>query len=126
MTFGREAQGWLEANLGTKFGELEIRQMEGATSSDIFFIQRRNPDTQQFVLRVPTNKDWVAQEPDLMEHEAAAMSQALAAGLPVPRPIAVGDSSVGFGVPVLLMSHLQGNRTSGIHRLHLHRTFAPG
>lgn len=108
MTFGREAQDWLKTNLGVKFDELEIRQMQGATSSDIFFIQRRNPDAQQFVLRVPTNTDWVAEEPDLMEHEAAAMSQALAAGLPVPRPIAVGDSSVGFGVPVLLMSYLQG------------------
>lgn len=108
MTFGSEARGWLEANLGAKFDELEITPIEGATSSNIFFIQRRNPVAQQFVLRVPTNMGWVAEEPDLVGHEAAAMVEAHVAGLPVPRPIAQGDSSVGFGVPVLLMSHLQG------------------
>ena len=109
MTFGYEARCWLETNIGAKFDELQIRQVDGATSSNIFFIQRRNLNAQQFVLRVPTNKDWVAEEPDLVEHEAAAMAQALAAGLPVPRPIALGDESAGFGVPVLLMSHLKGN-----------------
>ena len=61
------------------------------------------------MLRVLDNREWLAAEPDLASHEAAALDEAQRAGLPAPRLVAYADDDVGFGAPVVLMSFLDGS-----------------
>ena len=60
------------------------------------------------MLRVLDNREWLAAEPDLASHEAAALDEAQRAGLPAPRLVAYADDDVGFGAPVVLMSFIAG------------------
>ena len=60
------------------------------------------------MLRVLDNREWLAIEPDLASHEAAALDEAQRAGLPAPRLVAHADDDVGFGAPVVLMSFIAG------------------
>ncbi len=60
------------------------------------------------MLRVLDNREWLAAEPDLASHEAAALDEAQRAGLPAPRLVAYADDDVGFGAPVVLMSFIEG------------------
>ena len=83
--------------------------MKGATSSSVYLITcHRAHETQRFVLRVLDNQPWLANEPDLVEHEAATLREARAAGLPAPELVASALEDVGFGAPALLMTHLEG------------------
>lgn len=81
--------------------------MKGSTSSAVFLVQDSS-SLKRFVLRVPTQREWLAEEPDLAAHEAAALDEACKAGLPAPELVAYASDDVGFGVPVVLMSWLEG------------------
>jgi len=52
--------------------------------------------------------EWLADEPDLAAHEAAALVEAQRAGLLAPRLMAYASDDVGFGAPVVLMSFIEG------------------
>jgi aminoglycoside phosphotransferase (APT) family kinase protein len=58
-------------------------------------------------LRLFTNGDWLDREPDLAEHEAAALTHAARARVPVPTLIAHAGAAE-TGVPALLMTRLPG------------------
>jgi aminoglycoside phosphotransferase (APT) family kinase protein len=68
----------------------------------------RGANLQRFVLRVLDNPGWLAEEPDLAAHEAAALEEADKAGLPAPKLVAYSAHDVGFGAPVVLMSFIEG------------------
>lgn len=109
ITFNDEAHAWLSRATGIPVDCLDSVQLPGSTSSAIFLIQdTRAPDARRCVLRVPTNMEWLAYEPDLAAHEAAALEVAQQAGLPAPKLIEYSSQDVGFGVPVVLMSCLPG------------------
>jgi len=83
--------------------------MGGSTSSSLYLIEVARGDIpRRFVLRVLDNWEWLAAEPDLASHEAAALDEAQRAGLPAPRLVAYADDDVGFGAPVVLMSFVAG------------------
>jgi aminoglycoside phosphotransferase (APT) family kinase protein len=109
MTFGIEAREWLARAIGATPQSLNIARMKGSTSSSVFLVQRTDGNPQQFVLRVLDNREWLADEPDLAAHEAAALEEARKARLRAPRLIAYTADEVGFGAPVVLMSFIAGH-----------------
>jgi aminoglycoside phosphotransferase (APT) family kinase protein len=121
MTFGKEALDWLARALGipscstgTTSRHLDIVPMKGSTSSSLFLVQcscgsNSSAPAERFALRVLDNHVWLAQEPDLAAHEAAVLEETNKAGLPAPKLIAYSSQDVGFGVPVVLMSFIEGH-----------------
>jgi Ser/Thr protein kinase RdoA (MazF antagonist) len=109
--FGDKARAWLTQSTGYSSNNLEVTRLKGSTSSAVFLIKIL-PSQQRFVLRVLNNARWLREEPDLAQHEAAALQEAQNAGLRAPQLIvyAADDASndAGFGAPVVLMSYIQG------------------
>ena len=109
MIFGADAYEWLVKSIGPSTRNFDIVQMKGSTSSSVFLIQCSDgSNPQRLVLRVIDNQDWVAEEPDVADHEAAALEEARRANLRAPRLVAYSSEDVGFGAPVVLMSFLEG------------------
>lgn len=103
--WSRDALTWLARALDADPGELHLTRLPGATSSSVF---RVDVAAASFVLRVLDNAKWLVLEPDLAEHEAAALAEARRAGLLAPAPLAHSTSDVGFGAPVVIMTFLSG------------------
>jgi aminoglycoside phosphotransferase (APT) family kinase protein len=107
MIFDTTAQEWLAQAIGTTAYHWQAVPLKGSTSSSVYLIQQAN-QPQRFVLRVLDNPDWLVEEPDLAEHEAAALREAQKTGLQVPGLVAYTTDEVGFGAPVVLMTFLEG------------------
>ena len=109
MILHAEALDWLGRAVGAVGSSLAIEPIGGSTSSSLFRVERTGaPAAERYVLRVLDNREWLADEPDLASHEAAALDEAQRAGLPAPRLVAYADDDVGFGAPVVLMSFIAG------------------
>jgi aminoglycoside phosphotransferase (APT) family kinase protein len=109
MNFSEEARKWLSQSTGILNFELDITRMNGANSSLIFLVQSAvSSASEKFVLRVLDNKGWLAEEPDLIVHEATALKEAAKAGLRAPKLINCSSQDIGFGGPALLMSYMEG------------------
>jgi aminoglycoside phosphotransferase (APT) family kinase protein len=106
MNLTPTARAWLAAALNAAPDEVLIAPMAGATSSSVYAV--RATSGVDAVLRLFDNVAWLADEPDLVSHEAAALGEAGRAGCPAPRLIAWSSDDVGFGAPALLMSRLSG------------------
>lgn len=110
--FSPQALDWLAQATHAAPDCLNITPLRGASSSSIYLIETIHLETpEQFVLRVVDNPEWLAEEPDLIEHEAAALREVQQAGFRAPHLIAHASHEVGFGVPVLLMTCLPGQMT---------------
>ena len=110
MTFGKDAHDWLGRSIGTTTRDFDIVPLKGATSSSVFLIQcARGSNPERFVLRVLDNTAWLAAEPALAAHEAAALEEAQQAGLRAPKLVAYSSNDVGFGAPVVLMTFIAGH-----------------
>ncbi len=109
MTFSPEARGWLARAIDANQATLVIQRMKGSTSSSVYLVQpNSDPQSQCYVLRVLDNAEWLADEPDLAEHEAAVLEKVQASGLRGPRCVAYSSNEVGFGAPVVLMTFVEG------------------
>ena len=64
--------------------------------------------TTQLVLRQYTNGSRLANEPDVVEHEAAALIAAFDEDLPCPRLIAFDSDAVRCDIPSILMTRMPG------------------
>lgn len=109
MIFSTEARAWLAQSIGATPRSLDIVRLKGSTSSSVFLVQywpRTTP--QRFVLRVLDNQEWLATEPEAAAHEAAALTQAQKVGLRAPRLVAYASADSGFGVPLVLMTFIEG------------------
>jgi aminoglycoside phosphotransferase (APT) family kinase protein len=100
------AENWLRRAIGGEDRPFEIARMKGSSSSSIYLVNRGAGH--RFVLRVLDNSEWLAAEPDLAEHEAAALREARSARLKAPDLLACTSGDVGFGAPVVLMSFADG------------------
>jgi aminoglycoside phosphotransferase (APT) family kinase protein len=110
MVFRSEAYDWLCRVTGIPFDSLQLVRLKGSTSSAIYRVENATSSGQdRFVLRVLDNPTWLAEEPDLAEHEAAALTEARNAGLRAPEVIAFSSTDVGFGAPIVLMSFVEGS-----------------
>lgn len=109
MIFGGDALRWLTASLGIGDGQIGVERIGWASSSSVYLVRGDDtPAPRRFVLRVLDNLEWLTEEPDLAEHEAAALNEAQRAGIRAPRLVAYASEEVGFGAPVVLMSLVEG------------------
>lgn len=106
MQLNTDARHWLAAATRTAASELVARRLPGSTSSSVFLIQSGDA---RWVLRLLDNERWLAQEPDLAEHEAAALRELERASLRGPGLVAhASEAGAGFAAPVVLMSFVAG------------------
>lgn len=106
---GPSIRRWLAAQLHARADALQFETLPGATSSVMLRVSTGGSEPRSAILRMFTNRDWLAREPDLAHHEAQALRAASANGLPVPELIGVRDEPHGQrGVPCVLMSELDG------------------
>lgn len=115
MDLTPSAVRWIEQSLGKGRRVESAEAAEDATSSTVYFLTvgsgRRRPSATSrgsYVLRLFTNREWLAAEPDLPIHEARALEAAGAAGLPAPRLVAYTEDRDACGAPALLMTRLAG------------------
>jgi aminoglycoside phosphotransferase (APT) family kinase protein len=81
----------------------------GATSSTLHrLVLERDGERWHLVLRRFTNAAWLADEPDLVAHEAAALRLASRASVPTPDVVAADEQGACCDVPALLMTRLPG------------------
>jgi aminoglycoside phosphotransferase (APT) family kinase protein len=100
---------WLRTVCGTDAVLNSASELPGATTATLYRLEyTSNGQPLQAVLRLFTNAEWLRQEPDLPEHEAAALQTAALMGLSAPRLLAVENSCVAEPVPALLMTCLPG------------------
>jgi aminoglycoside phosphotransferase (APT) family kinase protein len=98
-------QAWVRKTIGSA-APLRFEALAGATSSSVYAVMVDGLPA--FVLRLFTNRDWLGREPDLAEHEAAALTHAAHAGVPAPELIGHAGA-VEWGDPTVLMTHLPGS-----------------
>jgi aminoglycoside phosphotransferase (APT) family kinase protein len=100
---------WIYHSLGSQAKIISIEKLPGSTSSDLYKIKvKEGPSSFCLVLRLLTNAEWLADEPDLAEHEAGALILAHQTGLPVPEVVAWDADGLKCGIPAVLMTHVPG------------------
>jgi aminoglycoside phosphotransferase (APT) family kinase protein len=96
---------WIRKALGSEFSIPSIRRLNGSSSATLFSFQAGGYD---FVLRLYTKAEWLAEEPDVPLHEAANLTRLHPAGLPVPELVALDPDGSRCGIPALLMTRVHG------------------
>lgn len=87
----------------------DVKRLKGSTSSTLHGITLMDGDvTKDVVLRQFDNEEWLKKEPDLVNHEAASLTVASLSRVPAPDMIACDETGEECGVPVVLMSYLNG------------------
>jgi aminoglycoside phosphotransferase (APT) family kinase protein len=118
MTLTKATREWILSaaaqNNGCRKGDPIIEGIEpllGGSVSAIYAIDIVGPNgaPMQFVLRQYTDQSRLANEPDVVEHEAAALVAAFDAGLPCPRLVAFDSEPRRCDVPSLLMTRMPGS-----------------
>jgi len=105
-----EIKEWVRSVVGSGTRLLTCRRLPGSTSATLYRLKLlRGGRLLTCVLRLFTLSEWLAIEPDIPEHEAAALEKVSAAGLPVPHLLGVDPRGAACGLPALLMTSLPGN-----------------
>ena len=103
MKLSAETREWVGQNTGIAPANIDFIPLKGANASLVFLV--RNGSVPQFVLRVLDNQKWLDEEPDLVQHEVAALHEAQRTSITAPAIIAASEKTE---LPMLLMSHLEG------------------
>ncbi|MGV3524152.1 MAG: phosphotransferase family protein [Candidatus Sericytochromatia bacterium] len=103
---------WLQSCFQTS-ATLSLTPLVGGLSSTVLAVHSRQGH--RGVVRLFDQRDWLAREPDLVAHEAAALHTAQACQVPVPQCLGTCPpaqaAALGLPAPALLMSHLPGEVT---------------
>jgi aminoglycoside phosphotransferase (APT) family kinase protein len=83
-----------------------VRALTGGTSSAVHAVDLA--DGRALVLRRFVRPEWLAEEPDIAEREAAALTLVERCAVPTPRLVAVDAGGAEAGEPALLMTRLPG------------------
>jgi aminoglycoside phosphotransferase (APT) family kinase protein len=102
---------WCAAAVGASASVVAVKPLAGGTSSAIHAIDVQDAGglIHRLVLRRFVRTDWLAQEPDLAEHEACALALAAAAAVPTPSPVGVDPNGGQCDAPAVLMTRLPGS-----------------
>ena len=104
-----ETQHWLTNAIGTGATIQSVRPLTGGISSSVYAVDIQHDGRMwRLVLRLFTNAEWLADEPDLVAHEAAALIKIMGTRIPRPKLIAADPHGAGFGIPAVLMTRLPG------------------
>lgn len=98
-----DALHWAENAIGASVQSAQM--LAGSTSTTLYQVRVADRD---YVLRLFDNTDWLAAEPDLARHEAAALGKASEIGLTSPEVVAYDEDGQTCGLPLLLMTFLPG------------------
>ncbi len=102
-------QQWLAERMASRTDALRFETLPGATSSVVLRVSTGGLEPRSAILRMLTNREWLAREPDLASHEAQALLAASASDLAAPQLIGWRDQPETNGdVPCVLMSELEG------------------
>jgi aminoglycoside phosphotransferase (APT) family kinase protein len=100
---------WIAEAVGLGVTVQSVRLLAGATSSTLHSVEvLQNGQCTRLVLRQFTNADWLAEDPDLVRHEAASLEKAREVDVPTPELIACDETGERCGVPAILMTQLPG------------------
>jgi len=103
--FPASALDWLRRVTGAQIGA--ITRLAGATSSSLYALD--GAAGERYVLRLFSNADWLADQPDLALHEASSLRKLQGGGLTLtPRLVGLDEDGAQCGVPALLMTRLPG------------------
>ena len=103
------ALNWARQAISPQATLHHVEQLAGSTSATLYALTvgtRGQP--REYVLRLFTLADWLANEPDLAAHEAANLILAKNAGLPVPSVVAVDETGEHCDIPAVLMTRVPG------------------
>jgi aminoglycoside phosphotransferase (APT) family kinase protein len=101
---------WAAAAVDPEATVVNCRALAGGTSSAVHELEvigdggRRH----RLVLRRFVRLDWLAEEPDLATHEAAALIAVAPSRVPTPTLVASDPDGATVGVPAILMTMLDG------------------
>jgi aminoglycoside phosphotransferase (APT) family kinase protein len=100
---------WIADAVGAGTAVTSVRRLKGSTSSTLYAVDAaRDGRRVELVLRRFTNREWLAEEPDLAPHEAESLQMARRAGVSAPEMVALDQRQDQDGIPVLLMTRLPG------------------
>lgn len=102
------ALAWAGATLGGSISR--VRALRGGRSSAVhaLVVTRPGRQTEAVVLRRYVRPRVLAEDPDVVRHEAAVLEHLRDSPLPVPRLLAADPTGDDAGVPAVLMSRLAG------------------
>lgn len=100
---------WIQSELGGGASIRAVERLDGSTSAELYKLAvSGRPDGQEYVLRLYTKTDWLAEEPDVPLHEAANLEKLRGSGVIAPRLVALDPAGLACGLPALLMTCLPG------------------
>ena len=100
---------WLACSIGKNARPVCSKRLICGESSPVHLIDvELGGRSERFVLRLFLNEEWLSEEPDLAEHEAAVLELAAAHDLPAPRLITYAPNPSACGCPAVLMTFLKG------------------
>jgi len=105
-----QALRWVAAAVGRRARIGAVVALQGGTSSAVHSVDVDNETgrVRRLVLRRFVRADWLADEPDLPLHEAAALDAVATLAVPTPLLVAVDPDGGQAGEPAVLMTRLEG------------------
>lgn len=88
---------------------IAVERLKGSTSSTLHRVTLMiGKNRKEVVIRQFDNREWLEEEPDLVLHEAGSLMKADQAALPTPEIIAYDEKGIECGMPVVMMSKVEG------------------
>ena len=103
MLIKDKAANWVQQKLGVAVHSM--KRLPGSTSSLLYEVKTANSTV---VLRQYDNKEWLREEPDLVQHEAASLQKASAGNLSSPTLLGFDKTGDASGFSSILMSKVEG------------------
>jgi aminoglycoside phosphotransferase (APT) family kinase protein len=104
-------RSWLDGVLGETI--VNIEPLDGATTARVSALETMSG---RFVLKEFVDPEFLADEPDGPKREASALGLLAKSDIPAPRPIAADIDGSQCGVPVILMTRVEGEPRLEIER----------
>ena len=98
-----KARNWIQQEIGNAVQS--TKHLPGSTSSLLYEVKTVNSSV---VLRQFDNKEWLREEPDLVQHEAASLQKASAGNFSSPCLLGFDETGENSGFPSILMSKVEG------------------
>ncbi|MBY7142158.1 aminoglycoside phosphotransferase family protein [Virgibacillus sp. NKC19-3] len=101
---------WVKQQVHINASVQSVEPLKGSTSSILHRITLHvDENPVEVVVRQFNDQEWLDKEPDLAMHEAASLQMASKVGFPTPEIIAYDEKGEICGIPVVVMSKLEGN-----------------
>lgn len=106
----QRALDWVASELPARSLVTAVRPLDGGTSSAVhgLTIENGSGPARALVLRRYVRADWLAEEPDVAEREAAVLQLLEDSSVSAPRLVGVDPTGAIAGVPAVLMTALPG------------------